>query len=57
MQFRGVRSMKSHHPEGMAVYSVGEFTEASSLRRFVFVNWGGDDAALEVVAEDVRITS
>lgn len=55
VQFRGVRSVRAHRPEGMAVYSVGEFVAARSLRRFVFVNWGDSDAALEIVARDSRI--
>lgn len=55
VQFRGVKSVTEKHPEGMAVYGVGETTATPPWRRFVFVNWGGDDSALEVVAETLSV--
>ena len=54
-QFRGVQSVKARHPEGMAVYSVGETTATPPWRRFVFVNWGDDDSALEVIAKSLSV--
>lgn len=55
VQFRGVKSVTEKHPEGMSVYSVGETTAMPPWRRFVFVNWGGDDSALEVIAESLSV--
>jgi hypothetical protein len=45
VEFSGVRSVDASRPGGMLLYSLSELVGEPPLRRFVFVNWDGEDAA------------
>lgn len=54
-EFHGVRSLKSHKPEGVMLYSLSEMAAAPPLRRFTFAAWEGDgESFLEVTAEAIN---
>jgi hypothetical protein len=56
VEFQGVSSVRSNRAEGMLLYSLSEMKAPAPGRRFVFSNWDHeDDAALEIVARDIRI--
>lgn len=51
-EFREVRSVKQHHPEGMLLYSLSETRVEPPYRKFSFTNSDEEDKAeLEVVAK------
>ncbi len=55
IEFHGVRSLRSHRPEGMMLYALIEMASAPPSRRFVFVDWeGGGSRYLEVTAEAIK---
>ena len=54
--FTGAKSTSSNKPEGMMLYGMAELKSEAGLRRFVFVNWDGDDEAkLEISAAGYSI--
>ena len=55
LEFHGVRSLRSHEPEGMMLYALIEMAAAPPLRRFVFAEWeDGGGRCLEVTAESIK---
>ena len=55
LEFHGVRSLRSHQPEGMVLYALIEMAAAPPSRRFVFAEWeDGGGRYLEVMAEGMK---
>jgi hypothetical protein len=55
LEFHGVRSLRSHQPEGMMLYGLVEMAAAPPSRRFVFAEWeDGGARYLEVTAEEMK---
>ena len=55
LEFHGVRSLRSHQPEGMMLYALIEMAAAPPSRWFVFAEWeDGGGRYLEVMAEGMK---
>jgi hypothetical protein len=55
LEFHGARSLRSHEPEGMMLYSLIEMAAAPPLRRFVFAAWEDSGGHyFEVTAESIK---